>query len=164
MDCPAAHYVTCRFTPDLPLTENDFLWQDNKGPAWVMLPFDERFAVAREQGPILLEVLKRYPLRQLEASARNALQQIADLDLTEFQRTEVLELEVPNTEFVTDIAGYRRSRIWAERFSLAPVSTYWLTFYAFAGVATAACLLGGGSCAWMTVCENWRRSCCFPSC
>jgi hypothetical protein len=139
-DCPSARYVTCRFVPDLPLTENQFLWQDDKGTAWVMLPLQDRFAMAREQVPILLEVLKRYPVRQLEASTRNAVRQITDLDLTEFQRTKVLELEVPNTEFVGDMAEYRHSRIWAERLSFTPVSTYWLVLYTCAGAGAAVLL------------------------
>ena len=46
-DCPTAHYTTCRFTPrPAPDQTSSFFGNNDKGTAWVMLPLDQRFAVA----------------------------------------------------------------------------------------------------------------------
>jgi hypothetical protein len=70
-ECPAAHYVLCRYKDHLPATADDYLWESNS-------PFNKlgRFrGSANESQKIMTEGFKHYPLIELGAMLKNGARQ-----------------------------------------------------------------------------------------
>jgi hypothetical protein len=133
-DCPQVRYATCRYVKDLPLSSEDFLWNDPKSTPWVDLPADERAAIAGEQNTIVFKALTRYSVEQLAKSAANGIAQLGALSLSGFERNQDLELEVRGTELSSDMARFRTSPVWTTPATLRVMAGFWKTLYFVAAV------------------------------
>lgn len=80
----AGRFVVCRYVERFPMGVDDFLW----APGWHGVFNDaspaDRAALGAEQTRFALAATLAYPVEQITASARNAVLQVVDTDLSDF--------------------------------------------------------------------------------
>jgi hypothetical protein len=78
--CPHQAYFVCRYRNRMPMTADEFLWDKDpvKGVFAVAGPA-ERLRIDREQWPIVIGSVRRYPARQVAATSANAFRTIYQL-------------------------------------------------------------------------------------
>jgi hypothetical protein len=138
---PPVPFVTCRYLPYLPLTENDLLWSSTGIGGWQYLPDPERRRMSQEQAKLVAAVLERYPADQVRAAIGNGLTQLVTADVENFA-------PMPDTLALARRGGLdeveritRESLVGQGRFPLVAASTLWRWTYAAAFLLAAAALL-----------------------
>ncbi len=133
--CPARAYLNCVVLPELPVSEEDFLWGRPGGRGersninWVRMPPDIRVLMAREQAPLLLATLQRYPGWQAQAALGNAARQFATAGLTQFEiQPHVLD-DATRLGYGGEVARYRQGGIAKGDFPLETLSSIWAVSY-----------------------------------
>ena len=88
--CPEAGWTLCDVYDEFPTTVGGALW----GPDSIRArsTYEQRRAIAREEVPLVLAVLREYPLEQSAALARNAVAQLGLIGMDDVRLTEI-ELE-----------------------------------------------------------------------
>jgi len=137
-DCPQAGYRTCIYLPELPMSENEFLWGNTtrgvRGEAssgFMGLALEDRLEIAAEQRVILMEVLRRYPLEQLARSTENVARSLVTLSLRRFQPPDEGEKELASKQqfyngslraMPVAMPKLAASKLWREEFPLGGIS------------------------------------------
>jgi len=80
----AGQFMVCRFAGRFPMSVDDFLWGQGDKGVFDGASADERRALGAEQTRFALAVVRAYPVQQALASARNAVLQTFDTDLSDF--------------------------------------------------------------------------------
>jgi hypothetical protein len=133
-DCPRTHWLTCRYLPVSPLSENDFLWGggvDVERPylGYNQLPTNQQIQIKREAATIEERTLTRYWASQIPITLSNILHQFLDTDLNEFRQTNKLVTKygtMPHGEWVYRTLIYRHPAI-LKAFSNCSMIAYWMS-------------------------------------
>ena len=99
--CPEAGWTLCEVYDEFPTSVRDALW----GPDSIAnrASVEQRRAIAREEVPLVLSVLRAYPVEQGTALARNAVAQLGLIGMDDVRRTEI------------EIEGHREAEVALER-------------------------------------------------
>jgi len=84
--CPQSNFALCEYVAEFPLTTGEFLFGAEPGhTVFELAPYDKRRALSEEQFRFLFAVLRYDPMGVLKVSTINAIEQLADFRLDEFQ-------------------------------------------------------------------------------
>ncbi len=85
--CPDAGWTLCEVYDEFPTSVREALW----GPDSITArsTYEQRRAIAREEVPLVLAVLRAYPVEQGLALARNAVAQLGLIGMDDVRRTEI---------------------------------------------------------------------------
>ena len=85
--CPEAGWTLCEVYDEFPTSVRDTLW----GPDSIAnrATVEQRRAIAREEVPVVLAVLRARPVEQGAALARNAVAQLGMIGMRDLRRTEI---------------------------------------------------------------------------
>ena len=100
--CPEAGWTLCEvYGDDFPTNVRDALW----GPDSITArsTYEQRRAIAREEVPLVLAVLREHPVEQTTALARNAVAQLSLIGMDDVRETEIV------------LEGHRDAEITLER-------------------------------------------------
>jgi hypothetical protein len=87
--CPSNGFKVCEFADRLPLMADDFLWKAGPDGVFAGASPEMRRALSNEQMRFTVAVIRYDPWGQLSASLKDAVLQLTDLGLTEFQYTDL---------------------------------------------------------------------------
>jgi hypothetical protein len=125
--CASERFATCEFQQRMPMTENDFLWlNDRERGAYGAATEAVRSKISREESKIVAGVLRELPVQQLQASIGNAIRQFFSVGVTEYGNYDLLA--GPGSSHGTPL-GYRQSAIAAGELPLAALSVVMTVTY-----------------------------------
>jgi hypothetical protein len=133
----AGAFMVCRFAGRFPMSVDDFLWAQRDKGVFESASADERRALGAEQTRFALAVVKAYPVPQVVASARNAVLQTLDTDLSDFNYKPSLRASLSARMPPAQAAALRGSLAWREAWPLGPV-------WALQSAVTLAALVAAG--------------------
>jgi len=108
--CPQNGFVVCRFLDRMPLSSDDFLWRhDPAHGVFAATDPETRRALAKEQYRFALAALEDHPGPQILASTSNALEQLSDLGVSEFEYSDDSKTTFENKVPESYLANMRRS-------------------------------------------------------
>ena len=134
--CGGQAFVVCRYAARLPMDVDHFLWgeSDRDGVFQTASPADRR-ALGEEQARFALAAARAYPLDQARASLANAVQQIGDSHLSDFDYKPSLRQSFAATLPPETLRTMARTRAAAEAW---PVLTLWMLHTAVTGLLAIA--------------------------
>ena len=80
----AGRFVVCRYADRFPMGVDDFLWGQGQHGVFNDASPTDRAALGAEQARFAIAAALAYPVQQITASARNAVLQVVDTDLSDF--------------------------------------------------------------------------------
>jgi hypothetical protein len=138
--CGQKRWQTCGILNDLPMTENEFLWEPKRaGYGTIDVALKRRFIL--EQRDIVTGAVTSYPLQQMAASTRNAVEQLATLDVEEYDRMRTLYMGC-YAAFCAPYRAYSDSLIMQRQMPLKAPSLAMLVTYLIAAAIGIVLLLG----------------------
>jgi len=121
--CPGYNFHVCLYADRLPLDADHFLWGETaKDGLYQTVSPAERRVLSQEQLGFAIAVARAYPLDQAKASLRDAMLQIVDTDLSDFNYKPLLHTNFGATLPAETLEVMRRTRAWAQAW---PVDRLW---------------------------------------
>jgi hypothetical protein len=117
----AGAFVVCRYADRFPMGVDDFLWGVGDKAVFETASADDRRALGAEQTRFALAAVAAYPLQQAAASARNAVLQTIDTDLSDFNYKPSLRASLGARMPPAAAAALRSSLAWREGWPLGPL-------------------------------------------
>lgn len=132
--CGGQAFVVCRYAARLPLDADHFLWgqTERDGVFQTASPADRR-ALGEEQVRFALAAVRADPLGQARASLANAVQQLGDSDLSDFDYKPSLRQTFAASLPAETRRTMARTAAWAEAW---PVAGLWALQIAVTGALT----------------------------
>ncbi|QUD86864.1 hypothetical protein [Phenylobacterium montanum] len=121
--CGGQAFVVCRYAGRLPLDVDHFLWgqTDRDGVFQTASPADRR-ALGEEQARFALAAVRAYPMDQARASLANAIRQVGDSDISDFDYKPSLRQTFIQSLPAETVRAMAHSRAFAEAW---PVEALW---------------------------------------
>jgi hypothetical protein len=117
----AGQFMVCGFAGRFPMSVDDFLWGQGDKGVFDGASADERRALGAEQTRFALSVVRAYPVQQALASARNAVLQTFDTELSDFNYKPTLRTALSARMPPGPAAALRGSLAWREGWPIGPL-------------------------------------------
>lgn len=117
----AGRFVACRFADRYPMGVDDFLWGQGRHGVFDGASSADRRALGAEQARFALAAVRAYPLQQAAASARNAVLQTFDTDLSDFDYKPSLRASLTGRLPPATAATLRRTLAYRQAWPLGPL-------------------------------------------
>lgn len=114
-------FVACRFKDRYPMGVDDFLWGQGQNGVFDGATSAERRALGDEQFRFALAAARAYPLQQAAASARNAVLQVVDTDLSDFDYKPSLQASLTSRMPPQAAAALRQSQAYHGTWPVGPL-------------------------------------------
>jgi hypothetical protein len=114
-------FVVCRYADRFPMDDDDFLWAHGRAGVFDGASSAVRRALGDEQIRFALAAARAYPLQQAAASARNAVLQTFDTELSDFNYKPSLRVSLTAHTPPDVAANIKRSLAYREGWPLAPL-------------------------------------------
>ncbi len=122
--CGGQAFVVCRYAGRLPMDVDQFLWGATEHDGvFQTVAAPERRALGEEQTRFALAVVRAYPLQQAWASLGNAVRQMGDTDLSDFDYKPSLQASFASSLPTATLDVMRGTRAYSQAW---PVQGLWV--------------------------------------
>jgi hypothetical protein len=142
--CAGQPFVVCKYAARFPMDVDHFLWGVTpKDGVFETADAAERRALSDQDARFAMTAARTYPLAQAEASARNAVLQTVDTDLSDFDYKPSLRAGFASTFPAGPYAAMQPTAAFREAWPLAPLWAFQsavalISLLAIAGMAARA--------------------------